>query len=108
MKKLFILAVCSVIALAPCQDKKGTINPAELQNDVDFLAEFSTMVKTLDFAGRVALDEEGKEIFTFGKHRNKRVEDVVRRDPNFFNWIRQGDFPLNTKQVVEALWLKYK
>lgn len=82
--------------------------PAELQNDVDFLAEFSTMVKTLDFAGRVALDEEGKEIFTFGKHRNKRVEDVVRRDPNFFNWIRQGDFPLNTKQVVEALWLKYK
>lgn len=82
--------------------------PAELQNDVDFLAEFSTMVKTLDFAGRVALDEEGKEIFTFGKHRNKRVEDVARRDPNFFNWIRQGDFPLNTKQVVEALWLKYK
>ncbi len=82
--------------------------PQDLQNDVASLAEFSAMGKNVDLAGRVALDEEGKEIFTFGKHRNERVEDVVRKDPNFFNWIRQGDFPLNTKQVVEALRLKYK
>lgn len=82
--------------------------PNDLTNDVSFLAEYSAMGKNVDLAGRVALDEEGKEIFTFGKHKNERVEDVVKKDPNFFNWIRQGDFPLNTKQVVEALRLKYK
>ena len=82
--------------------------PEELENDVTFLSEFSMLGKNVDLAGRVALDEDGKEIFTFGKHKNERVEDVVHKDPNFFNWIRQGDFPLNTKQVVEALRLKYK
>lgn len=82
--------------------------PDDLTNDVAFLSEFSAMNKSLDFAGRVVLDEEGKEMFAFGKHKGKRVEDVVKKDPNFLNWIIQGDFPLNTKQVVEALRLKYK
>ena len=82
--------------------------PDELTNDVGALAEFSAMTKNVDLAGRVAIDENGDEIFTFGKHKNQKVADVLKKDPNFFVWIRQGDFPLNTKQVVERLRLKYK
>lgn len=82
--------------------------PDDLSNDVDALSDFSTLNKTVDLAGRVALDEQGHEIFTFGKNKNRRVADVVRRDPGFISWILQGDFPLNTKQVVERLRLKYK
>ena len=82
--------------------------PDELKNDIDSLAEFSTMNKTLDFAGRVALNDEGKEIFTFGKHKGKAVEDIVKSDPGFFGWVMQGDFPLNTKLVIKKLEQKYK
>lgn len=80
----------------------------ELTNDVSFLSEFSSMNKNVDLAGRVVLDDKGREIFTFGKYKNRLVEEVVKKDPGFISWILQGDFPLNTKQVVRRLSLKYK
>lgn len=82
--------------------------PEDLSNDVASLAEFSTMNKNVDLAGRIILDDDGDELFTFGKHKNKKVKDVVRRDPGFISWILQGDFPLNTKQTVQRLQLKYR
>lgn len=82
--------------------------PEELKNDVASLSEFSAMAKTLDFAGRVAVNEEGKEYFTFGKHKGKTVEEIVAKDPGFFGWVMRGDFPLNTKQVIKRLEMKYR
>jgi len=82
--------------------------PDDLENDVESLAEFSAMTKSLDLAGRVALNDEGKEIFTFGKHKGKTVESIAKTDPGFFGWMMRGDFPLNTKQVVKRLELKYR
>lgn len=82
--------------------------PDELTNDVAALADFSSMNKNVDLAGRIILDDEGEEIFTFGKYKNRKVSEVVRRDPGFISWILQGDFPLNTKQTIQRLQLKYK
>lgn len=82
--------------------------PADLQNDVAFLADFSAMNRNVDFAGRVVLDEEGRETINFGKHKGRTVEEVLRREPSYLSWILQGDFPLNTKQVFQRLALKYK
>jgi DNA polymerase-3 subunit epsilon len=82
--------------------------PDELKNDVEFLSEYSSHTKNLDLAGRVALNDENKEIFTFGKHKNKTVEEIVKKDPGFFGWLMRGDFPLNTKQVVKRLEMKYR
>lgn len=79
-----------------------------LENDVDFLSEFSSQAKTADLAGRIGINEAGKEYFTFGKHKGDLVEDVVKRDPGFISWIMQGSFTLNTKQVLQGLTLKYK
>ena len=81
--------------------------PNDLQNDVDFLAEFSRMNRNIDFAGRFVYDESGKELINFGKYKGKAIKDVLSRDPGYYSWIMQGDFTLNTKQVLTKLRLKY-
>lgn len=81
--------------------------PNDLQNDVDFLAEFSRMNRNIDFAGRFVYDESGKELINFGKYKGKAIKDVLSRDTGYYSWIMQGDFTLNTKQVLTKLRLKY-
>lgn len=76
----------------------------ELQNDVDYLAEFSRIGRNVDLAGRVVLNEKDEPVFNFGKHKGKTLAEVWRREPSFFDWIMQGDFPKNTKDVI----LQYK
>lgn len=77
-----------------------------LKNDVDFLSEFSCMTRNVDFAGRIVLDDKGVEVFNFGKYKGKPVSDVLKRDPGFYGWMMQGDFALNTKQVLTKIRLQ--
>ena len=79
----------------------------ELENDVEFLAKFSTIGRNLDLAARIVLDDNDVPVFNFGKHKGKAVRDVLRREPSFFDWIMQGDFPKNTKDVLCQLKFKY-
>lgn len=79
----------------------------ELKNDVDSLAEFSGGGNNVDLAGRIVYNENGEEVFNFGKHKGKTVKEVLRREPSFFAWIMQGDFPKNTKDVLLGLKHKY-
>ncbi len=81
--------------------------PDDLQNDVDFLADFSRMNRNIDFAGRFVYDENGKELINFGKYKGKAVSEILSKDPGYYSWIMQGDFTLNTKQVLTKLRLKY-
>ncbi|MBD5187299.1 MAG: 3'-5' exonuclease [Bacteroidales bacterium] len=80
----------------------------DLKNDVDYLSQFSGGGNNVDLAGRIVLDENGRELFNFGKHKGKPVEEVLRREPSFYDWIMQGDFPKNTKDVLTALKFKYR
>ena len=77
--------------------------PDVLKNDVQSLAAISATKSSVDFAARIILDENNVEIFNFGKYKGKSVVEVFRRDPGYYNWIMQGDFPLNTKQVVKRI-----
>ena len=77
----------------------------ELQNDVDFLSEFSSHTNNVDFAGRIVYDDKGIEVFNFGKYKGMPVVEVLRRDPGYYSWILQGDFTLNTKQVLTRIKL---
>ena len=81
--------------------------PNDLKNDVDFLADFSRMNRNIDFAGRFVYDENGRELINFGKYKGKAVKDVLAKDPGYYSWMIQGDFTLNTKQVLTKLRLKY-
>lgn len=80
--------------------------PDTLKNDMGFLSEFSSFTRNVDFAGRIVLNEKGQEVFNFGKYKDMPVIDVFRRDPGYYSWILQGDFALNTKQVLTRIKLQ--
>lgn len=80
--------------------------PQELQNDVKFLADFSTMNRNVDFAGRIIYNDKNEEVFNFGKYKGVSVSAVLKRDPGYYSWILQGDFARNTKQVMTQIRLR--
>lgn len=78
----------------------------ELEKDINFLHKFSGQSNLVDLAGRIILDKNGKEVFNFGKHKGKTVEQVLTQEPQYYNWMMKADFPLQTKQVLTRLRLK--
>ncbi|WP_394746826.1 exonuclease domain-containing protein [Spongiimicrobium salis] len=77
----------------------------DLENNVKKLSEFSRRKQSLDFAGFIVLDEEGDPIFSFGKHKGKKVDQVLEKEPGYFGWILNADFPLYTKKVLTQIKL---
>ncbi|WP_456424178.1 3'-5' exonuclease [Lutibacter sp.] len=75
----------------------------DLENNVKFLNEYSTFKKRADFAGFILFDDDGEEIFTFGKYKNHKVKDVLKKDKGYFSWIQNADFPLYTKKVLAEI-----
>jgi len=78
----------------------------DLENDVEKLADFSSFNTNVDFAGRIILDENGVEIFNFGKHKGKAVEVVFNVEPAYYSWMMNGDFPLYTKKILTEIKLR--
>jgi len=79
-----------------------------LQNDVDWLSEFSAHNSNVDFAGRMIYNEKGEEVFNFGKHKGYLVTDVFQRDKGYYEWMMNGEFPLNTKQKLTEIRLRQR
>lgn len=76
----------------------------DLDGDISFLSEFSEMRgKLVDFAGRFVYNEDMVPVFNFGKHKGKPIEDVLRKEPSYYSWMMQGDFPLYTKKVLTEI-----
>ena len=78
----------------------------ELENNVEFLSEFSRRTNNVDLMGRIILNEEGVEVFNFGKHKGIAVTEVLEKQPSYYNWMMNGDFPLYTKKVLTAIKLR--
>lgn len=79
---------------------------AELENDIDYLDEYSSQTKNVDFAGRIIYNDKGVEVFNFGKYKGVPVEQVLQNDTGYFGWIMNGDFPLYTKKVLTNIKLR--
>ena len=78
----------------------------DLENDVAFLAEFSSHKDHVDFAGFISYNEERQEVFSFGKYKGRLVEDILETDSGYFGWLQNADFPLYTKQVLTRIRLQ--
>jgi DNA polymerase III subunit epsilon len=78
----------------------------ELENDVVFLSKFSTFNRNADFAGRIIFNDKDEEVFNFGKYKGVRVTDVFEKDPGYYGWMMNGDFPLYTKKVLTNIKLR--
>lgn len=80
--------------------------PEVLKNDVAFLSEYSTFNRNVDFAGRMVYDDKGTEIFNFGKYKGQSVAEVLRHYPGYYQWIMEGDFTRNTKQMLTKIKIR--
>ena len=80
--------------------------PDVLQNDINYLSEYSSYSKNVDFAGRIVYDDNGVEVFNFGKYKGIPVSEVLKKDLGYYGWIMNGDFTLNTKNVLTKIRLR--
>ena len=80
--------------------------PVVLENDMKFLADYSSYNKNVDFAGRIVYNEQGVEVFNFGKYKGMSVAEILKKDIGYFGWLMQGDFTLNTKNVLTKIRLR--
>lgn len=82
----------------------------DLENNVDFLADFSKNNKNelLDFAGRIAINKNGEPIYNFGKHKGKTIAQVADEEPGYYGWMLNSNFPLYTKEVLKKQMEKIK
>lgn len=78
----------------------------DLENDMAMLSEYSSHNRNVDFAGRFIYDENGVEVFNFGKYKGRSVVEVLRTDTGYYGWIMQGDFALDTKNVLTRIRLR--
>jgi DNA polymerase-3 subunit epsilon len=80
----------------------------DLKNDVNFLSDYSSFTKNVDFAGRMIYDDQGREVFNFGKYKGQLVSEVLHRDPGYYGWMLNSDFTLNTKAMLTRIRLRDK
>lgn len=78
----------------------------DLENDINFLSEFSSFGNNVDFAGRIVYNDKKEEVINFGKYKGRLVEEVLREDPGYYGWIIGGDFPLHTKKCFTNIKLR--
>lgn len=78
----------------------------DLENSIPFLSQFSAHKNFADFAGYIAFDKKGNEVFAFGKHKGTLVEEVLEKEPGYFGWLLNADFPLYTKKVLTRVKLR--
>jgi len=79
----------------------------ELQNDIDFLHDFSSDGEFVDVARRMVY-VEGKEVFNFGKYKGQLVEKVFQREPQYYDWMMSSNFPLHTKKKLTEIKIRLK
>ena len=77
-----------------------------LGNTVESVLSVIGEEKIIDYARRFGYDDKGVEIFNFGKYKGKAVADVLRAEPQYYDWMMRGDFPLHTKQKLTEIFNK--
>ncbi len=98
--------------LATYEVLKGQLDRYEgdprIENNVDRLARFSTKQRTVDYAGRLILNDKDEPVVSFGKHKGKTAREVYFSEPSYFAWIDNGDFTLDTKRQFALLKAQYE
>lgn len=74
----------------------------QIKNDVDGIIQFTGEDKIVDFARRFVYDKN-EIVFNFGKHKGKSVKQVLKEEPQYYDWMMKGDFALHTKQKISEI-----
>lgn len=79
----------------------------QLGNTLDTIIKGIGEDQIIDFARRFIYDEKGVEVFNFGKHKGRPVADVFKAEPQYYDWMIRGEFPMNTKQKLTELYTRF-
>jgi len=75
----------------------------QLGNNIDTILKHIGEEPVVDFARRFVM-ENGVEVFNFGKYKGRSVADVLKAEPQYYDCIMKGDFPLHTKQKLTEIF----
>jgi len=87
------------------KDKNGNIT-TPVKNDISSLSEFSFHSKNADLVGHIIFDENGDEVFNFGKYKGKSVGKTFSKEPQYYDWMMKSQFPFSTKKVITSIYLR--
>lgn len=60
--------------------------------------------KIIDYARRFSYDDKDREVFNFGKYKGKVIADVLKNEPQYYDWMMKGDFALHTKKKLTEIF----
>ena len=75
----------------------------KLGKSVDTILSVIGEEKIVDYARRFSFDDKGVEVFNFGKFKGRSVSQVLKSEPQYYDWMMRGDFPLHTKQKLTEI-----
>ena len=78
----------------------------QLGNQVESILKAIGEDSIIDFARRFIYDDKGVEVFNFGKHKGRPVSDVLKSEPQYYDWMMKGEFPMNTKQKLTEIYTR--
>lgn len=79
----------------------------QLGNTVESIFKVIGDETVIDFARRFMVNDKGEEVFNFGKHKGRPVMDVLKAEPQYYDWMMKGEFPMNTKQKLTEIYTRY-
>jgi len=77
----------------------------QLGNSLDSVSKIIGEDEIVDFARRM-IHDNGKIVFNFGKHKGKVVEDVLKTEPSYYDWMMKSEFALHTKMKLTEIFNK--
>jgi DNA polymerase-3 subunit epsilon len=77
----------------------------ELGHNIDSILKVIGEDQVVDFARRFVMDN-GVEVFNFGKFKGRSVADVLKAEPQYYDWMMKGDFPQHTKQKLTEIYTR--
>lgn len=78
----------------------------QLGTNIDSIIKAIGEEPIIDFARRFIFNDKGVEVFNFGKHKGRPVADVLKAEPQYYDWMMKGEFPMNTKQKLTEMYTR--
>lgn len=73
-----------------------------LGDTIEAICKFCGEDDIVDF-GRRFIKQNGIEVFNFGKYKGKSVAEILRTEPQYYDWMMKGDFAMHTKQKLTEI-----
>lgn len=89
------------------KDRSGKVSQPVV-NDMAALSEFTANKQWADLVGHIGYDARHREVFNFGKHKGRTVEEIFEQEPSYYDWMMKSDFPLSTKKLITEIWNRKK